>query len=109
VPGLNRHWRNASTAASSSSLLPVLFSILADVTQPVSRSISMRTMPRPVGWRPRSSVGYLGRTVRIATAFATPFAFREASGMGEGDCAATVEMASRQVLANSRRFIGPNE
>ena len=57
---------------------------------------------RAVGRRPRSSVGYLGRTVRIATAFV----FREASGTGEGDCAATVEMASRKALANSRRFVG---
>jgi hypothetical protein len=101
VPGLNRQRLNASMVASSKSLFPVLFSILAEMTQPVSLLISTATMPRPVGRRPCASTGYRGRGAKIATALAFLFAADE-----RVVCAEAREIAITNAMMKNRGFIG---
>jgi hypothetical protein len=58
VPGLNRHCRNALTAALSSIGLPMLDATEALVTLPLAESTSTTMTPLPVIRRERASYGY---------------------------------------------------
>ena len=58
VPGLNRHDRNALTAALSSIGLPMLEATEALVTFPLAGSTSTTITPLPVMCRERASYGY---------------------------------------------------
>ena len=55
VPGLNRHCRNALTAALSSIGFPTLCDIEALVTFPLAGSTMATQTPLPVMWRERAS------------------------------------------------------
>ena|SRR5437867_3438299 len=70
VPGLNRHCRNALTAALSRIGLPILEATEALVTLPLPGSTSTVTTPLPVMCRERASYGYWGRGAYKARAFA---------------------------------------
>ncbi len=70
VPGLNRHWRKALSAALSSIGLPMLCVISALVTLPLPGSTSTTQTPLPVILRERASYGYWGRGAFTARAFA---------------------------------------
>jgi hypothetical protein len=70
VPGLNRHCRNALTAALSSMGLPVLCATEALVVLPLAESTSATITPLPVTCRERASYGYWGRGAYNARAFA---------------------------------------
>jgi hypothetical protein len=70
VPGLNRHCRNALTAALSSMGLPMLEATDALVTLPLAESTSTVITPLPVMRRERASYGYWGRGAYNASAFA---------------------------------------
>jgi len=70
VPGLNRHCRNALTAALSNMGFPILFDTDALVTLPLAESTCMTITPLPVMCRERASYGYWGRGAYKARAFA---------------------------------------
>jgi hypothetical protein len=70
VPGLNRHSRNALTAALSKMGLPVLDETLQPLTLPLPDSTVQTMTPLPVTCRERASYGYWGRGECIASAFA---------------------------------------
>lgn len=70
VPGLNRHCRNALTAALSSIGFPMLCDIEALVTVPLPGSTLTMQSPLPVMCRERASYGYWGRGLYKARAFA---------------------------------------
>src|ERR1700676_5424840 len=94
-------------AASSKSLFPVLFSILAELTQPVCLLISITTMPRPVGRRPCGSTGYRGRGAKIVNALV--FSFPGVAADESVACAEARETAVTNAMMNSRGFIILNE
>src|SRR4051794_14570298 len=91
-------------AASSNSLLPVLFSIFAARTHPVFWSISITTMPRPVGRRPVASLGYRGCGRTMARALAFDFAGVDTDEFGA--CATATQMDATMMKKNNRGFIG---
>jgi hypothetical protein len=81
----------------------VLFSILVEMTQPVSLLISITTMPRPVGRRPCASTGYRGRGAKIATALA--FLFPAVAADERVVCAEAREIAITNAMMKKRGFI----
>src|SRR4029453_8411902 len=85
VPGLNRHIRNALTADLSKIESPVLCSIKASVTRPVAGSTDTMQTPTPVTLSDRSLVGYLGKGVNVAKAFAEAYEVIPAVLVPSGD------------------------
>ena len=73
VPGLNRHFWNALTADLSKVESPVLCSIEAAVTRPLTGSTDTMQTPIPVTLPERSLAGYLGKGVNVAKAFAEAY------------------------------------
>ena len=73
VPGLNRHFWNALTADLSKVESPVLCSIEAAVTRPLTGSTDTMQTPIPVTLPERSLAGYVGRGVNVAKAFAEAY------------------------------------
>src|SRR5436189_3692579 len=87
VPGLNRHCRNALTAALSRIGLPILEATEALVTLPLPGSTSTVTTPLPVMCRERASYGYWGRGAYKARAFARDIDIGPGALIGTNFCA----------------------
>ena len=87
VPGLNRHCRNALTAALSNIGFPILFDTDALVTLPLAESTCMTITPLPVMCRERASYGYCGRGAYKAEAFARDSDIGPGALIGTNFCA----------------------
>src|SRR5438045_2779843 len=67
IPRLNFHRRSAETAALSKIGFPMLWSMTASATAPVTTSIVIATIPLPVILLLRASYGYSGLGAETAT------------------------------------------